>query len=639
MNNTLTLQQLFNNRIFRVPDYQRGYAWEQQQVGEFLDDLELLGSAHPDYRHYTGTIVLHQATDAVERQDNEGVSYVEANVVDGQQRLTTTVLLLNEISRALSVYEDSSVLAQGIRKNYVEATSLDGPPLYKLSLNEDTDTFFKSSVLPQTPGVAGPPITSAKRLLDAKQQIADYLRTAGGDVADREQWLRDLQSKVTTRLHFNLYEVEHTAEVGVIFEVMNDRGKPLTNFEKVKNYFLYVASTIDVETDAKNDLTASVNDAWSDMLGRLMAAELNSPSDEDQLLRAHWLMQYDPQPRNWDGSKSIKRRFDLRRYKGQTGQLLTELHRYISGLRDACICYCDALKPDRDDAFNSFSSDQEVRGRVKVWNLKLVRIGVTATFLPLLMAVRMRWPSKPHRYLEVVDLCEVVAFRFYQVARFYANYRQSHLFQLANKVTNGMEFGAAVQDVKHHYNDRQERRLFGEFLDKELPRNWYEERSLRYFLYEYEHHLASERGALPRVNWADISRAGLGLKDTVEHVLPQSIEDRPYWQERFDVEDHQKYVHDIGNLTLTKHNSFYGNKPFPDKKGAIDANGPCYARSPFFQEQELAQYDEWTVEAINERRANLLEWAKERWHISFSDIDAGEPENDVDDAEEAAVDG
>ena len=127
MNNTLTLQQLFNNRIFRIPDYQRGYAWEQQQVGEFLDDLELLGSAHPDYRHYTGTIVLHQVTDAVERQDNEGVSYVEANVVDGQQRLTTTVLLLNEISRALSVYEGSSVLAQGIRKNYVQATSLDGP--------------------------------------------------------------------------------------------------------------------------------------------------------------------------------------------------------------------------------------------------------------------------------------------------------------------------------------------------------------------------------------------------------------------------------------------------------------------------------------------------------------------------------
>lgn len=47
MNNTKSLQELFNNRIFRVPDYQRGYAWEQQQVGEFLDDLELLSPDSP----------------------------------------------------------------------------------------------------------------------------------------------------------------------------------------------------------------------------------------------------------------------------------------------------------------------------------------------------------------------------------------------------------------------------------------------------------------------------------------------------------------------------------------------------------------------------------------------------------------
>ena len=129
VNNTQSLQELFNNRVFRVPDYQRGYAWEKQQVKEFLDDLELLLSSAR--RHYTGTIVLYQPTPATEKPDNEGKRYVEMDVVDGQQRLTTILLLLNEISSALSVYEGSSVLARGIRKNYVEATSLDGQPLYK----------------------------------------------------------------------------------------------------------------------------------------------------------------------------------------------------------------------------------------------------------------------------------------------------------------------------------------------------------------------------------------------------------------------------------------------------------------------------------------------------------------------------
>ena len=633
MNNTQSLQELFNNRVFHVPNYQRGYAWEKQQVKEFLDDLELLTYAR---FHYTGTIVLCPPTPATEKTDNEGKIYdnegkfyVEMDIVDGQQRLTTILLLLNEISRALSVYKDSSVLAQGIRKNYVEATSLDGLPLHKLSLNEDTDNFFKDGVLPETPGVAAPPIIAAQRLLDAKGQIADYLRAERNDVVDgRERWLRDLQSKVTTRLHFNLYEVEELAEVGVIFEVMNDRGKPLTNLEKVKNYLLYTVSTLNVQPKAKIDFTKFVNRKWTDILERLMAAELGSPLDEDRLLRAHWLMQYDPQAKYFDGSKSIKKRFNLRRYQGRTGQLLDELHQFVSGLSAACICYCDALNPDPDAAFQSFSSTPGVRNDVQLWNSKLVRIGVTAPFLPLLMAVRTRWPDDPQKYLEVARLCEVFAFRVYRIARIYANYRQPSMFRLAHDVAHGMEFDDAVRKIKQSYRDGYEEQRFNEFTNIKTPQNWYEERGyLRYFLYEYEEKLASDKGAAPKVKWAEVIG---NLKDTVEHVLPQSVENRPYWQERFDTDAHGKYVHDIGNLTLTKYNAFYSNKPFPEKKGAIGADERCYAQAPFFQEQELSQYDDWTAEAINERRAKLLEWAKERWHIDFSNINTVQAGNEND---------
>lgn len=631
MNNTLSLQELFNDRLFRVPDYQRGYAWEHQQVNEFLEDLELLRSAHADYCHYTGTIVLHEPSDGKKERDNEGGSYDVTNVVDGQQRLTTIVLLLNEISRALSAYENSSSLARGTRKRYVEAKSFDGPPLYKLSLNEDTDRFFKSGILTETPGVAGPPVTSARRLLEAKEQIAGYLRKAGGNTNGREQWLQELQKKVTTRLHFNVYRVEHTAEVGIIFEVMNDRGKPLTGFEKVKNFLLYAASTLNVRPETKNRLTDSVNGAWSEMLKQLMAAELSSPSDEDRLLRAHWFMQYAPQARNWEGSKSIKRRFDLRDYRGQpTQQTLSELHRYIEGLRNACVCFCDALRPDRNDAFKSFSSEPSVWNKVKLWNLKLVRLRQTATFLPLLMAVRTRWPSEPKCYLEIVKLCELFAFRVYRAAQLRSNYREPSMFRLAHKVAHGrIDFGETVREVKRCYSAWNPRRRFDLYTDASTPRDWYnEEKGFRYLLYEYEEHLASEKGASPKVKWTEITSKR--PKDTIEHVLPQSIKDRLYWQERFDTDAHKKYVHDIGNLTLTKHNSFYSNKPFPEKKGAIDANGPCYARSPFFQEQELTRYDDWTRESINERRAKLLEWAKRRWHVDFSGIDPVQPENDDD---------
>ena len=44
LNNVLSVQQLFEGRVFRVPDYQRGYAWEEQHRTEFLEDLEILGA-------------------------------------------------------------------------------------------------------------------------------------------------------------------------------------------------------------------------------------------------------------------------------------------------------------------------------------------------------------------------------------------------------------------------------------------------------------------------------------------------------------------------------------------------------------------------------------------------------------------
>ncbi len=629
MDNTLSLQDLFSKRIFRVPDYQRGYSWENQQVAEFLDDLEVLRSAHHRYRHYTGTIVLCGGSENAE--DDEGTIYEEWDIVDGQQRLTTIVLLLNQISRALNEYPGSVALADGTIKNYVRS-SRDGQDLHKLSLNRSIDPFFKDSILSNNQSVAGPSTASARRLELAQKQIDVHLARAGDNPQEREQWLKDLRTNITRRLHFNLYEVEEAAAVGTIFEVMNDRGKTLTDLEKVKNYLLHATAPLDVAQISKDNFAHTVNDAWADILERLTSADSSSPADEDRLLRAHWLMQYDPQPRNWSGSKSIKNKFDPRNYRGRSAQLLAQLQEYVNGLRSASICYCDALSPGRNEAFPSFSSHPTLRDDVRLWNSKLVRVGVTATFLPLLMAVRTRWPSDPKKYLEVLRLCEALAFRFYTVAKYYATFRQSHMFRLANRVYHGMGYDEICRSIKEIYNVRGEKQRFGEFTDAAAPDEWYGKRGLRYFLYEYEQYLASARRVSPRVSWSEVSSTG--LKDTIEHILPQSIENEPYWQAQFDKLTHNAYVHDIGNLTLTKHNSFYGNKSFPKKKGANGDKYPCYAESPFFQEQEIAICDDWTVETINARRVKLLDWAKERWQIDFSEVETLQPGSSDDDDED-----
>ncbi len=627
-NYTLLLPTLFQQRIFLIPDYQRGYAWEEEQVGELLEDLELLNAPR---RHYAGTIVLCKTADAP-IMGNDGTLYATHAVVDGQQRLTTIVLLLNELSRALAAYPDCADLAEGVRKNYVQTKSRDNWPIYKLSLNKDTHAFYRDSVLPETPSIDQPPVWAAARLRNAKKQIADYLRREDDELeSEHRESLTEWHAKLTQQLHFNLYEVEKEAEVGIIFEVMNDRGKPLTELEKVKNYLLYAASSLDVDEFARDGLANSVNDAWAKILSNLMTAGLSD--HEDQLLQMHWIKEYEPQAKKWKGVKSVKGKFGLRKYAERHDGLLVDLRKYVEGLRDSSIAYCDARKPNRSEAFGVFH--ESARSDLRRWNSKLVRTGsVIRPFLPLLMAVQDCWPSDQEKYLEALKFCEKFAFRTYRVGRANSNFREAAMFRLAHNVAaRRLGFGDAVREMKRAYGEGWVRRSFDAFTNAAGPSAdyGYSWGGLKYFLYEYEEHLAAEKGAPPEVPWEHIASAG--LKDTIEHVLPQSIEDQPYWQERFSSSEHKEYRHDIGNLALTKWNSYYSNFAFPIKKGEQGSDRKCYAEAPFYQEREIAPEDDWTKESIDARRAKLLAWARGRWYVDFSDVDGAgaegiEPDED-----------
>ena len=616
MNNVVSLDELFRQRLFRVPDYQRGYSWEEQQVGEFLEDLELLG---PKRYHYTGTLVLHEAESDNRPMDEEGNTYVPVEIVDGQQRLTTIVLLLDGIRKALNGFSATAKgLSQGIRKNFVATKGINGQLLYKLSLNQDTDHFFKSSVLAANHGVEGPQITSERRLAAAKEKIAAYLTAnLGTDGEAGETWLQTLYAKVATQLRFTLYEVEDDAEVGVIFEVMNDRGKPLTDLEKVKNFLLHASIAIDIP----NELSKPVNGAWAEILRQLMAAGLVSGADEDRLLRAHWLTHYNPQSRQWRGSRSVKDEFDIRKHKGKRKDLLDSLHRYTEGLRSSCISFCDAYQPSRPDSFQSFDGKPKTRREVVEWSAKLGRVGVVAPFLPLLLAVRERWPNSPGKYLEILKLCEAFAFRVYRLMGSRSDAGQPALFRIGHDLAHKKEnFDGAIERLKREIANR-----CGDAEFKTLTRanhkqikSAYEWGGLRYFLYEYEIALALRQGASPIVTWDELRKRD--LQDTIEHILPQSIDNQPSWKKEFR-RTHRGYVHDLGNLTLTKHNSYYLNKPFRTKKGSVDAKRHCYAKSPLYVERELTQWDKWTASAIKERRTLLLEWAISRWAVDLSELE------------------
>lgn len=107
----VTLPSLFANKCFRIPNYQRGYAWGESQLNDLWDDIMDIQKNGATYRpHYTGAITLQQIdlsdlTPAEKDLSASGMEYY--NVVDGQQRLTTIVILLNTLAKRISKGKNS----------------------------------------------------------------------------------------------------------------------------------------------------------------------------------------------------------------------------------------------------------------------------------------------------------------------------------------------------------------------------------------------------------------------------------------------------------------------------------------------------------------------------------------------------
>ena len=110
MNEPVSLDRLFKQKIFRIPDYQRGYAWQRPQYKDFWEDLVNLA---PNRQHYTGVLTLTKvaATEVEEDAkeywliDDDG--YDMFNIVDGQQRLTTFVIFLQSLMEVVRELDEN----------------------------------------------------------------------------------------------------------------------------------------------------------------------------------------------------------------------------------------------------------------------------------------------------------------------------------------------------------------------------------------------------------------------------------------------------------------------------------------------------------------------------------------------------
>ena len=225
------LSELFVGKIFNIPDYQRGYAWEEKQLKDFIEDIDALATdalATDDIQfHYTGTIVTFRQGEKREYNHKDMSVF---DIVDGQQRLTSVILYLSVIIRALVEKGEP-----GYQQNAADFLYDDGADTYRLNPNNDTKELF-AQLLKEgeaTNVIDGVSTLHQKRLVKATEMFKEHIKTHEVDA------LKELFKAITSKLVFTYYTIKKESEIGMTFELMNARGKGLSILELLKNYFMH----------------------------------------------------------------------------------------------------------------------------------------------------------------------------------------------------------------------------------------------------------------------------------------------------------------------------------------------------------------------------------------------------------------
>ena len=586
-----TLSNILEGKIFQIPDYQRGYAWEEKQWKDFVQDIDALID-DKIISHYTGTIVIYQPSK--KPTENYGTKRLEiVDVVDGQQRLTTCSLYLSIIIKELIKISQEDFNAEIPIYLYSGSKS-------KLRLNNDTADFYLDLI---SKGVSNIEANSVhqKRIYDAycflKKHIEEQLTKR---VDKGEDYLRDLFDAIIRKLNFSFYPIEVESEIGMTFELMNSRGKNLSSMELLKNYLMYWVYRNILDNSEKEDFTSKINKTWKEVYVNI--AKCNG--SESQCLRIAWTLFVNYTPKNWNGYSGFKSDevIPLRNFNSKSKEDVKEfLLKFVDGLALISKHYSAIIKPNN----NSFD-ENELNLLTKIRNA-----GNIANYLPLMVASRIKKETNEvtkDDYFDLLKSLEIFSYRVFLWEGKRSNAGLSKFYRWADDVFSSKHSLKSVTDwIYGTINWYSPENGFRKSLTEDFFGWYHYRRLLKYTLFEYELFLLKGKNK-PKLNWEDLTDS------TIEHILPQNPDSNSNWLIKWTDEERKKYLHDISNLVLTKDNSRYSNFEFYRKKG-IAGSGFSYSNSDIRQERKIAEYDDWTPDTCKSRREELTKWIINTWGI------------------------
>lgn len=549
------LSMLSNNDVtFFIPPYQRNYEWTEEQCKVFLDDViktydsNIKGTMA---EHFFGSITFFQ-TEAAFGQPNKLV------LIDGQQRVTTTMLFLVALR---DILEDQSIVAY-IDKKYLRNENVADDTEYKIKLKQvETDWEAYKNIILSDELTEKEKNSAVYRNYKYFMNRFNELKDAGYDLSSLIRNGLDKFSVITIQLQPDKNPWENPQE---IFESMNSLGKPLSLADLVRNYLL-----LGLDADTQSFL---YNQYW-------LHIEKAIPGKVSMFIR--------------DYMQTHENRSFLR----ATESNYKELYRIFKGI--FANSNAKVLLKDLSESATLYSyiALGESCGKkaidAEISDLNSLNVTTAYSFF---LAVFKEWKAEEFSDKDVVEILS--AFKIYCLRR-----RILALSGAENK--NFPILSSKLEELKKSNNktatmfailSHQESNLRLP-NDIEISRymetmNFYNFKYCKFYLSLIEESITKSR---PNQNDEALQ---------IEHIMPQKLNDDWKTELGEDYEDiHQELVNTIGNLTLIRHNQELGNKKFSEKKKIYEEKAGLQ-----IAKTDITNKDVWNVNTIKSRTRKITDY-------------------------------
>ncbi|MCQ2916915.1 Uncharacterized conserved protein [Helicobacter pylori] len=544
------------NNQFVIPIYQRLYSWKKEQCEQLWDDIIKIGGNDKMNGHFIGSIlyVLDGNTPSS-----------PLLIIDGQQRLTTITLLFIALRNRSS--DEVKILEKFSRKeieSYLINNNKDGDKKFRLILSESDKDILLSLIDKNKRKPSEPSVKIVENFELFEKWISEWIKNTG----KLETIFKGLEKLMIVWIALE----KGKDDPQLIFESMNSKGIELTQTDLIRNYIVK-----ETEVEKQEDF---YNQYWR-------AMEEDFKQNEtlfNRFVRHYLTIKTGEVPK-------IKKVYEaFKHYQQKEG---IEIENLLKDLQKYCGYFCQiAFKKEADKDLNKalgFLVDLEMD-----------------VIYPLLLEL---YSDYKDGVLSKQDFIPIIALiESYLCRRAVCGLGTNGLNKIFPSFTKKINKDQYLESMKAHFLSLEKTTgkfpKDSEFKDSLITIDFYHFKKIKYFLERLENFDTKEPVDTQKCN--------------IEHIMPQTL--TPKWEEDLGENFkaiHEKYLHTIGNLTLTGYNSEYSNNSFREKKDMEKG----FKQSPLRLNQSLKDLEVFGEKEIEKRANDLADWALKIWTYPKLDLE------------------